>query len=108
MFTKGAFAMQTQITAFSSILNEVCASISSQKELKINTHRLTLSKQDLLVTEAGKYSYLALKSLISVCKQHEELEPNLKSNLQDMDMQEPFAVLEDRTVYLYIPAGIPA
>ena len=91
--------MHSRIATLSPIIKSVGASIKSHSELKLNYEQLVVTERDLQIAPT-KYQYLYPSDLVSSNYQEQ-----LKSDLTDMDLMQPFVALDkENTVYLYIPA----
>lgn len=90
--------MLTRMPNLHPIIKSVAATIKSHSELKLNYQRLTVTERDLQV-ESSKYKYVYPSDFSS-----QNYETKLKSDLNDMDLMQPFVVLDaENTVYLYLP-----
>lgn len=91
--------MHSRIATFSPIIRSVGTSIKSHSELKLDYEQLLVTKRDLQVAPT-KYQYLYPSDLS--CNNYKT---QLKSDLADMDLMQPFVALDkENTVYLYLPA----
>lgn len=91
--------MLTRMPNFHPIIKSVATSIKSHSELKLNYQKLLVTERDLQV-EPTKYKYLYPSEFSS-----RNYETQLKSDLDDMDLMQPFVALDkENTVYLYLPA----